>query len=245
MDLKKQFGIISAPISDISPHSAFLAYSYMSLGPRKGRRVPFHTSQDVRESSDHTYSSDVAHGTLPGEEVWSHKHFSRQRNATNPGPDKDCRIASSKQRTVYPCSSCPRTFNTRYLQKRHEDSIHNLRVQWVCGPGLLADLGLETTCPICKIAIRVGNKDTTCPHRFEECWAKRKDERAFSRKDTLNQHIRIVHCKGDATLLSTACIDLNSWKEDTDTANRGIVTQPALSSGIPERPKQTRHHIEQ
>ncbi|KAI0554349.1 hypothetical protein F4679DRAFT_354257 [Xylaria curta] len=167
---------------------AALASDCISFGPRKGRRVAFRGKQDNLQLINDSSSAVVGSVARPGE--------------------------TPARTVVYPCTFCRKKFSAPYIWKRHEASAHAPQFQWVCGLDMPIEPKGRTVCPICATAAQSGGDFVACAHRFDECWEKPRFQRAFFRKDTLKQHIRVFHCKGDSTLPFDNGIDLNRWREE-------------------------------
>ncbi|KAI0859139.1 hypothetical protein F4860DRAFT_278833 [Xylaria cubensis] len=226
-----RFDTMSSAGSSAS-NSASSASSYMSFGPRRGRRVAFQTSQEtqqlsndaplstasfavwsdecgptvginpLRRKSIHADDSDFA--TRSDESVSTINTVLGKRNA------REFSSIGTKAR-VYPCTFCYKEFSAPFPWRRHESTAHSPQVRWVCG------LRGRSICPICETVAQPGTGSFDCTHRFDECWGKSKSRRVFFRKDSLTQHIRVFHCKGDSTLLPGNGV-LDNWKEEVDTS---------------------------
>ncbi|KAI3320437.1 hypothetical protein HD806DRAFT_538273 [Xylariaceae sp. AK1471] len=190
-----------------SAASATSASSYMSFGPRKGRRVAFQKPLELKEPQG------------PVDDSRCVNIMSQKRKASDLADD-DGGQNVPRRAAVYACTFCRREFRTTYLWKRHEVSAHAPQVQWVCGSAMLTGWEANKSCPICMVRPPPDNSlsaSPSCTHRLMECWEKPKSERTFFRKDALKQHVRLVHCKGDSTLLSCEYFNIDESEEKRDT----------------------------
>ncbi|KAI1747890.1 hypothetical protein F4782DRAFT_519247 [Xylaria castorea] len=199
-----------------SAGSAASASSYMSFGPRKGRRVAFQGTQDTLQLTKDA-SPATASFILESDECMSHDDIVLQgREAGKLSSDEGGQIRPTRT-VIYPCTFCRKEFSNSYVWKRHEVSAHAPQFQWVCGLDMPANPRDRTICPICAIAAQRGTDSVACTHRLDECWEKPTSQRAFFRRDAFKQHIRVFHCKGDSKLLSGDGINLDEWMEEIDT----------------------------
>ncbi|KAI1739903.1 hypothetical protein F4680DRAFT_420526 [Xylaria scruposa] len=199
-----------------SASSTASAPSYMSFGPRKGRRVAFQGKRIIMPDASSAAAGSVS---CPDEIISRHKRVPYEREASNLSAGEGGQITPAGT-VIYPCTFCGKKFYNPFIWRRHEVSAHAPQVQWVCGLDKPTDLGAGIVCPIC--VAQSGADSAACAHRFDECWEKPKSQRAFFRKDALKQHVRIVHCKGDLPLLSRGGINLDDWKEEIDTSKYNL-----------------------
>ncbi|KPM38057.1 hypothetical protein AK830_g8525 [Neonectria ditissima] len=89
----------------------------------------------------------------------------------------------------FQCTFCTETFKTKHDWQRHEKSLHIPLERWTCapnGPVIVCEHSNESYCAFC------GELDPDAPHVTSHnpslC-----QERTFSRKDHLKQHLRLVH----------------------------------------------------
>ncbi|KAI1361704.1 hypothetical protein F5Y08DRAFT_11428 [Xylaria arbuscula] len=133
----------------------------------------------------------------------------RGRKVTNhslPSRDKDKRI--------YQCTFCRQGFKKKSDWLRHESSIHMLNLEsWICAAPLPPDQPLTTwrigeTEPECTLC---GHKSSDSAHmdshEFEACAERNINERTFSRKDHLWQHLYKFH----------GCRKWEGWSPDLST----------------------------
>ncbi|KAI0183526.1 hypothetical protein EV127DRAFT_446749 [Xylaria flabelliformis] len=205
--------------------SATSASSYISFGPRKGRRVAFQTHQlrndapisatspaaecvpaiaTVPRKRRATRTCDSEFATELDKSVKTLNAIPEKRNTSQLSSDKGDQNSPTRA-IVYTCTFCFKEFSSRFPWKRHETSAHAPQVQWVCGRTICS------YCPICSGAT------VACTHRFDECWKKPISERVFFRKDALKQHIRVFHCRGYLTIASGDSTYLDECRETINT----------------------------
>lgn len=105
---------------------------------------------------------------------------------------------SSNTKAAHECEQCGKPFKTGYTLKRHIQSVHESTERWVCAPVVRTEGSL--LCPTCL------QDPLCCSHGMLACWEKPEAERTFYRKDSLKQHLRLVHNFGS-----------EPTAEDTDT----------------------------
>ncbi|KND86492.1 hypothetical protein TOPH_08898 [Tolypocladium ophioglossoides CBS 100239] len=120
------------------------------------------------------------------------------------------RARRSKPRT-FACRHCPRTFSKKYDWLRHERSLHTPGdISWTCA------LPLPPNQPF--IVWRLGQGEPECifcghdspteehfhSHEFEACSKRAVQDRSFSRKDHMWQHLYKFH----------GCRKWEGWKPD-------------------------------
>ncbi|KAI8626076.1 hypothetical protein F5Y19DRAFT_478907 [Xylariaceae sp. FL1651] len=209
----------SASSANFSADSVGSASSYMSFGPRKGRRVPFlNASQEhsgKRKASDHfdedrEQKSPVISGvfrcTECGDIFTQLGNLKYHKDVIHPH--------------VFGCTFCRKGFDNPYSWRRHEETVHAPQVHWICAPPFSARQGISESCPICTAQVLFENgvfTDVGCTHRFHTCWETPKSERTFFRKDALKQHIRAVHYKDGLMPSIIDRIGLDQWVEEVDT----------------------------
>lgn len=124
----------------------------------------------------------------------------------------------------YQCTFCAETFKRKYDWKRHEMSLHISLEQWTCapfGPRTIDPHTGDTCCVFC------GEPNPSDDH-IELHAPSACENRKFSRKDHVRQHLRLVH---DSELIDwatqnwmTSCdkiksrcgfcqVELSSWTE--------------------------------
>lgn len=198
----------SSSIAESNCQSISSAGSYMSFGSRRGRRQAFHPTSSHKSrrgsSFNNTYTPNTESEIQYG--LGGHSYRGQPLESMDTRPSKRRRVESSsvsptrrqqqymdiKERKKYYCTFCRQGFGKAYAWKRHEESVHVPQKVWICAQHESKNTGNK--CPLCEDTT-VCSK-TECPHKFQACWNKAKRHRMFFRKDSLKQHIRLVHCKG-------------------------------------------------
>jgi hypothetical protein len=75
--------------------------------------------------------------------------------------------------------------------KRHEESQHLPKRQWVCMPHNQSFVQAE--CVFCGESYFSSLQSATCKHRVSDCLKRSLETRTFTRKDKLVQHIKSFH----------------------------------------------------
>ncbi|KAF4980363.1 hypothetical protein FZEAL_3593 [Fusarium zealandicum] len=107
-------------------------------------------------------------------------------------------------RHAFQCTFCTETFRTKYDWQRHENSLHLPLERWVCSPDGASAVNPETNQKYCVFC---GEPDPSEAHLATHNPAACQ-ERSFSRKDHLKQHLRLVHHAG---LIS---LSMKLWKAE-------------------------------
>ncbi|KAM0427823.1 hypothetical protein ACHAPT_007280 [Fusarium lateritium] len=95
-------------------------------------------------------------------------------------------------RHAFQCTFCTETFRTKYDWQRHENSLHLPLERWVCSPHGPSAVNPESGQIYCVFCGEIDPSEThLATHNPAAC-----QERAFSRKDHLKQHLRLVHNAG-------------------------------------------------
>ena len=147
---------------------------------------------------------------------------------------KSCRGTKRKRRKVqYYCTFCHTTpFDTRYLWRRHEEAVHVPQKLWICGPSengsssvneLMAVESIYAPTKAMIDELSYDNKgDMNNPTAFQHmstflaCWVGPVEGRTFHRKDSLAQHIRLVHFGGAA--FDTKKLSPDYWSNNIQTS---------------------------
>lgn len=107
-----------------------------------------------------------------------------------------------------------------------EESAHAPQQKWICGPREFSHTTTQTTtspCPLCEELGRYPltdgiNISNTCPHGFNECWAKPESARTFFRKDALHQHLVNIHTKTVGHSCLVRRLNLDRWSHSVETS---------------------------
>lgn len=149
-------------------------------------------SRNTSRSSGSSISSAYSHshgssGSCRTPNSLTRSHSLRRKRAARRRITGKTSLAVSDYR--YQCTFCTETFKTKHDWKRHEKSLHVPLEQWFCspdGPRLEDKENGQTLCAFC------GEVEPTELH-IESHNPSYCQERAFSRKDHLKQHLRLVH----------------------------------------------------
>ena len=101
---------------------------------------------------------------------------------------------SDHQGIVYPCSFCSTSFRKKSDWSRHEVSVHLRLDQWVCEeqePTLWLIGVPRPRCNYC--GVDSPDKEHLLSHESQSCAERQINERTFSRKDHLLQHLMKFH----------------------------------------------------
>lgn len=116
---------------------------------------------------------------------------SRRRRKSN---KLTSRTAEQKERAsrAYQCTFCSDSFRSKYDWRRHEKALHLSVDRWHCAPhGGVIDVDNVLVCAFCRApGIDGPHLDS---HNYIPCREKPPALRSFSRKDHLQQHLRLVH----------------------------------------------------
>ncbi|KAJ5230569.1 hypothetical protein N7489_011277 [Penicillium chrysogenum] len=172
------------------------------------------------ESSSHLASSVSSIGSKASEtsdsasSAWSY-HSSADTGLPFPLLPKQIkpkRIRGRQRAAVdyhYQCTFCTQSFKKKHDWARHEKSVHLTLDSWVCTPNLNdVQQAFElqfSKCPFCDVPFPTPAHWEE--HEFQVCADKPAQERTFSRKDYLWQHLRKFH---SCTKVPVA--DLGAWR---------------------------------
>ncbi|KAE8365969.1 hypothetical protein BDV27DRAFT_144016 [Aspergillus caelatus] len=114
----------------------------------------------------------------------------RRRKPTHPNEAWNKR--KSKGQRPYQCTFCSDTFNTKYDWQRHEKALHLPVDRWICAPqGGLIEVDGTHICVFCQAPDVDFNHLEI--HGYLACREKSSEQRTFTRKDHLRQHLRLTH----------------------------------------------------
>ncbi|KAI8724274.1 hypothetical protein NCS52_00285100 [Fusarium sp. LHS14.1] len=200
---------IDSPPENEAADAADIARALSSLSqdthtPRSLRGDPeqYDSAQDSASNSANTTRSSRKSGSLAGSRSSScTRDWGRSPNRRH-GRVRTSRRGRGRQREgiqrkrtlgatfgPYQCTFCTETFDTKHNWQRHETSIHLPLETWVCtpqGPRTTNTQAQQVFCSFC--GINDPNEGHVETHNPTSC-----QERTFSRKDHLRQHLRLVH----------------------------------------------------
>ncbi|KAJ5504346.1 Homeodomain [Penicillium fimorum] len=172
------------------------------------------------KSSSHLASSVSSIGSKLSEtsdstsSVWSY-HSSADTGLPFPllpKQTKSKRIRGRQRAAVdynYQCTFCTQSFKKKHDWARHEKSVHLTLDSWVCTPNINdAQQVFElqsSECPFCDVLFPTPAHWEE--HEFQVCADKPAQERSFSRKDYLWQHLRKFH-----SCTKSPVADLAAWR---------------------------------
>ncbi|KAF9250227.1 transcriptional regulator family: Homeodomain [Penicillium roqueforti] len=175
------------------------------------------------ESSSHLASSVSSIGSKVSEtsdsasSAWSY-HSSADTGLPFPLLPKQTKLRRTRgrQRTAvdhpFQCTFCPQSFKKKHDWARHEKSVHFTLDSWVCTPNphdvQQAFERQFSECPFCDVLFPTFAHWEE--HEFQVCADKPTQERSFSRKDYLWQHLRKFHGCTKAPVA-----DLEAWRGST------------------------------
>lgn len=107
--------------------------------------------------------------------------MSQERTGTN---------SASAAGSTFECTFCHKKLAPKSW-KRHEESVHYPKQQWVCMPH---NSQFENgSCIFCGLDEGYHSKDPDSNHRVSDCLERSREQRTFPRKDKLFQHIMLFH----------------------------------------------------
>lgn len=167
-------------------------------------RSALHYSSDG-SLSNYSHASANSDAVLSGRSSEDRSHPAWVKSAS-------ARPKRSKART-FTCSYCSRSFNKKYDWLRHERSVHAPGdTSWVCAiplppeqPYIVWRLGqTQAECIFCGQASPTEEHFQT--HEFESCAKRAVQDRSFTRKDHMWQHLYKFH----------GCRKWEGWKPDVN-----------------------------
>ncbi|KAE8382669.1 hypothetical protein BDV26DRAFT_222555 [Aspergillus bertholletiae] len=116
----------------------------------------------------------------------------RRRRRKPPHPNETWNKRKLKGQRPYQCTFCSDTFNTKYDWQRHEKALHLPVDRWICAPqGGLIEANGTCVCVFCQAPDVDFNHLET--HGYLACRERTSEQRMFTRKDHLRQHLRLSH----------------------------------------------------
>ncbi|KAL6923881.1 hypothetical protein FSHL1_001132 [Fusarium sambucinum] len=139
----------------------------------------------------------------------------------------------TKPRLPFQCTFCTESFRRKYDWQRHENSLHLPLERWECSPNGPTSINPDNGQIVCLFCGQENpDENHLINHNPSAC-----QERAFSRKDHLKQHLRLVH--------NAALTDLTTklWKStQPDITSRCGFCQASLSTW-PDRVDHLANHF--
>ncbi|KAB8072804.1 hypothetical protein BDV29DRAFT_176746 [Aspergillus leporis] len=151
------------------------------------------TSRSATHSSisDLSFASAFSHRSSLGS-FGSMDRKERRRRRKAPAPPNTFNQQKARGSRIFQCTFCADSFQTKYDWQRHEKSLHLALEKWTCSPrGGIVLMDGANRCVYCMMANP--DNDHLESHNHSTCQEKSPSERAFYRKDHLNQHLRLVH----------------------------------------------------
>ena len=177
----------------LDPVNANLSSSYLS----NDADYPDNSLVFSRPASNRGYDSVSMSGISSGTSIGSaDSQVSHASWAGRRGRKKirtNVQYPKSRQgNLIFQCTWCNKGFRRADAWKRHEECEHSPQFEWVCmpnGPTEVTASG-ERFCVFCGPCSIVHSQDQ---HSSKECFAKKQEERSFTRKDGLQQHLKQKH----------------------------------------------------
>ncbi|KAG4253078.1 hypothetical protein FPRO03_07038 [Fusarium proliferatum] len=193
----------AADAADIARALSSLSQDTRTSRSLRGDPEQYESAQDSASNSANTTRSSCKSGSL------AESRSSSYTRALRTSPNRrHGRVRTSRRRSrgrqresiqrkhtlgtaigPYQCTCCTETFDTKHNWQRHETSIHLPLETWVCtpqGPRTTKTQAQQIFCSFC--GINDPDEDHVETHNPKSC-----QERTFSRKDHLRQHLRLVH----------------------------------------------------
>ncbi|KAE8353363.1 hypothetical protein BDV28DRAFT_109303 [Aspergillus coremiiformis] len=161
-------------------------------------RAPSISSLETSRSATHSSISDLSfasafsHRSSLGSFGSMDRKERRRRRRKAPAPPNTFNQQKARSTRIFQCTFCADSFQTKYDWQRHEKSLHLALEKWTCSPhGGVVFMDGANRCVFC-MTVNPDN-DHLESHNYSTCQEKSPSERAFYRKDHLNQHLRLVH----------------------------------------------------
>lgn len=114
------------------------------------------------------------------------RHRRHRRRTRRPTEQK------AHEHRAYQCAFCSASFRSKYDWQRHEKALHVSVDRWMCAPhGGTVEIEGASACVFC--CARNPDKNHLETHNYPSCQEELPHFRTFSRKDHLQQHLRLVH----------------------------------------------------
>lgn len=139
-----------------------------------------------------------------------------QRNVATEAPNTATNGLQSGGK--YTCTTCHRSFNRKGDWERHEESQHDPQRYWICMhgdpaipiPSGLTSVGGSWICAFCdasKTSRETMVEHLIRRHKINVCIRRGRENRTFTRKDKLKQHLLQVHALGEN------CVRWEAWSQ--------------------------------
>lgn len=116
----------------------------------------------------------------------------RRRRRTRPAFANTLNKRKAERKRAFQCTFCADTFGTKYDWQRHEKALHLPVDQWHCTPqGGILEMDGMGVCVFCQQ--QNVDLDHVERHNYSTCHEKSPEQRTFSRKDHLRQHLKLTH----------------------------------------------------
>lgn len=172
-----------------TPHGTLETWSSNSSGSSLQFGAPSISSYEHSQSSgsEPTFQSSRRGPQRPPTPVPSMRPRRRRRK-----PVRTTRPEQAGSRRAYQCTFCSDSFRNKYDWRRHEKALHLSVDRWHCAPrGGIIDVDGMNTCVFCAApGVDTNHLES---HNYITCREKRPESRSFSRKDHLQQHLRLMH----------------------------------------------------
>ncbi|KAJ5155220.1 hypothetical protein N7492_008023 [Penicillium capsulatum] len=170
-------------------HGDLETWSSNSSGSSLQFGAPSLSSYEQSQSSGSELSFQPSNQALarPPTPIPSMRNRRRRRR-----PVRSKRPDHTDPQRVYQCTFCSDTFRTKFDWRRHEKALHLSVDKWHCAPqGGIVDVDGVRTCVFCAAPdVEATHLEV---HNYLECREKNSEARSFSRKDHLQQHLRLMH----------------------------------------------------
>ena len=181
---------------------------------RSGRSVRSHASSagsrnsGVSAVSVGSALSKASRTSRRGRRRWTIEAFNNSDALQEPDEGTAETAIENDSGCAFSCTFCSLKFKKHYDWKRHEESIHVPRVNWICN--WLAKVE-PATCPY--DGIESPTEEHMALHNHLACIKRPESERTYLRADYLKQHLRGMHGVTDTHAMSQMVKD---WRIELD-----------------------------
>ncbi|KAI5776477.1 hypothetical protein EDC01DRAFT_462822 [Geopyxis carbonaria] len=184
----------SIPIATIRAQA--LAFDYPAADTQTWRSPSM--SGDGRSSTGPSGASGISGGSVHSRKA-RRKHSLRTRKRKVTKERARGGATGGGRSRIYQCTFCLADFDTSGNWVRHEQDVHLVLRRWICAPHGPRDGG--GLCQYCQTPTCSDRCDLTAT----VCSSKPEETRAFSRKDHLKQHLKVIHDTEWAKRFETWC----------------------------------------